>query len=67
MDGFRNIGLDDDVAADALSAQDSRDDHDHAAKIAALRHEIQLGLDDVAAGRVIRLDMDRLDEYFAKF
>ena len=38
-----------------------------AAKVAALRHEIQLGIDDIEAGRVIKLDMDRLDEYFAKF
>ncbi|MDI9349251.1 MAG: hypothetical protein QM537_04530 [Candidatus Symbiobacter sp.] len=67
MDGFRNIGLDDDVAADALSAQDSRDDHDHAAKLAVLRHELQIGIDAFERGEYIELDMDRLDEYFAKF
>ena len=41
-------------------------DADYDVKLAALRAEIQLGIDDINAGRAIKLDMTQLDEFFDK-
>ncbi|MDI9349254.1 MAG: hypothetical protein QM537_04545 [Candidatus Symbiobacter sp.] len=54
MDDFRNIALDDEL--------------DRAAKIAALRHEIQLGIDSLAeGGGIVLKSPEDITKFMAEF
>lgn len=51
------------VVREALHLLQQRDQQDDDAKLKRLREEVQIGLDDMAAGEYDEFDIDELDEY----